>query len=112
MSALKLDPLGQSLLRQLAEAEENRDACYEARRLIHIVSHQIEYFDRINERDNLETQFLEHLLLIGSPDIDISGYLEIVRQEALIHEDDRDIGRVADAAQDVVYAYLELWREQ
>lgn len=105
-----LDSVGYCLLRNLKHAREdylctwneNRSHFYE---FTMPASQHNEYHARFIAFSDLAHQFVEHLDVMGYDAA--SDYREALRQEMMIHEDDRDMGRVEDLVFDAAYLYLE-----
>lgn len=101
MTPLLLDNIGLGLLRELAEAWGDYyvtwQECQNDRYGFMIpISQMGEYHQRFMIYHDAAEQFVEHMIIMQPSEKHIADYAEARRQELLIHEDDRDMGRVDD----------------
>ncbi len=115
MTALKLDPLGQSILRELVEAEESMlitsQPWYEGNRFDYEeISLMEEHFEREECYDTLCEDFATYLILMGAPDIDIHVLQSRWESERKKPEDARENGKLWNAIYDACHDYIDLYK--
>ena len=109
---MNIDPIGYCLIRELDEAQQSYKVSADAasdEEAEAFISYG-EYGERLAIYDSLSEDLIAHLLLIPSPDIDMTAYIALWQRNLALPDDDREGGKLWDAIENIARKALELYR--
>ena len=115
MSALHLDPLGLCLLRELVEAWNDMFVSsdpFNYSGVVNAKTYQEENWTRQEEYDNQCENFASYLIMVGSPDVDISALRKLWTANLRKMEEDRASGKLWNLVHMACREYIDLYKAE